>query len=78
MKAKLRSKGQITIPLMIRRRLGLKEGQELEFDERALFLKATKVVDEKLMRSVLGACKNRNAPTASELVTEVRGKVELP
>lgn len=51
MKAVLTSKGQITIPATIRKRLGLKVGQVLEFDEEAPYLKAVVAFDEDEMRS---------------------------
>src|SRR5436309_466974 len=45
MRATVTSKGQITIPLPIRRKLKLHKGTILEFDERADHLKATKCAD---------------------------------
>ena len=45
MKATLTSKGQITIPLVIRERLGLRPGHVLEFDEKAPYLKAARAID---------------------------------
>jgi AbrB family looped-hinge helix DNA binding protein len=45
MQATITSKGQITIPLAIRRRLNLKAGDQLEFDESAPVLTARRVVN---------------------------------
>jgi AbrB family looped-hinge helix DNA binding protein len=45
MKATLTSKGQITIPAQIRKRLRLQPGQVLDFDEEAPYLKAVPVFD---------------------------------
>jgi AbrB family looped-hinge helix DNA binding protein len=45
MKATITSKVQITIPVRIRRKLRLKEGDVLEFDEEATVLTARRVVD---------------------------------
>lgn len=44
MNATLTSKGQITIPLKVRKRLNLKPGDVLDFDEEAPFLKAVRVI----------------------------------
>ena len=55
------SKGQITIPLAIRRKLELRRGTVLEFGERADHLKATKCADVARMRSVIGIAKDELA-----------------
>ncbi len=78
MKATLASKGQITIPAKIRRKLGLKPGQVLDFDEDAPYLKAVPVFDEQAMRSVLGCAKGRLGMTTEEWLNETRGPVEIP
>lgn len=79
MKATVTSKGQITIPLPIRRKLKLHRGSVLEFDERADHLKARKVVDPERMRAVIGIAKMELAgKTAHEWMDELRGPVELP
>ncbi len=79
MKAKVTSKGQLTIPLSIRKRLNLKAGSILEFDEKAPYLLAKRVIDEKRMRSVIG-CAKSVAPEKSTTawLEETRGPVELP
>ncbi len=78
MKATLTSKGQITIPAKIRRKLGLKAGQVLDFDEDAPYLKAVPVFDEEAMRSVLGCAKRGTGMKTAEWLDETRGRVELP
>lgn len=79
MKATLTSKGQITIPLKIRQRLGLRPGQQLEFDETAPFLKAIKVVDHRVWEKVRGVGKKRlPAGTIRDWLEQTRGPVELP
>ena len=79
MKATLTSKGQITIPLEIRRRLALKPGQQLDFDEHSPYLKAVKVVDEAAWKKVRGFGKKRLPASSTEnWLNETRGPVELP
>ncbi len=78
MRATLTSKGQITIPIAIREKLGLKPGQILDFDPNAPFLKAVPVFDEDAMRSVLGCAKGRLGRGAAKWLEETRGPVELP
>jgi AbrB family looped-hinge helix DNA binding protein len=78
MKATLTSKGQITIPAAIRRKLRLEPGQVLDFDENAPFLKAVPVFDEDEMRSVLGCAKGDLGRNAADWLDETRGPADLP
>ena len=79
MQSTLTSKGQITIPVALRRKLHLKVGDVLDFDENVPFLKATRQVDEKRMRSTIGCAKNKfGAKTVKQWLDELRGPVELP
>ena len=73
MRATLTSKGQITIPTAIRRRLGLKPGQVLEFDESTPYLMAVPVFDEQAMRALVGRTRGRLAKTTDEWLDETRG-----
>lgn len=79
MKATVTSKGQITIPLPIRRKLRLHRGTVLEFDESADHLKATRQVDAERMRAVIGIARKELAGrSAAEWIDELRGPVRLP
>ena len=79
MQATLTSKGQITIPVKIRRMLRLKVGDRLDFDEKAPFLKATKVVAPDAWDRFRATWKNPYAGMPSgEALEEMRGPVELP
>ncbi len=75
MKATLTSKGQVTIPTAIRRRLGLQAGQVLEFDEEAPYVLAVPVFDEEAMRAVIGRTRGRLKKTSDEWLDETRGRV---
>jgi bifunctional DNA-binding transcriptional regulator/antitoxin component of YhaV-PrlF toxin-antitoxin module len=73
MKATVTSKGQITIPLAIRRKL------KLHFDEGADHLKATKAGDVARMRAVIGLARDKLASKSVEgWMQELRGAVRLP
>jgi AbrB family looped-hinge helix DNA binding protein len=73
MKATLTSKGQITIPAAVRKRLGLKTGQVLEFDEAAPFLKAVPAFDEKRMWATVGRAKGKWGKSSMDWLDETRG-----
>ena len=79
MRAKITSKGQITIPIDIRRSLRLRAGDVLEFDETAPYLKATKAIPLKAWTLFEEAWKDPwpNYST-EEVLDEIRGPVELP
>jgi len=58
MKSKMTERGQITVPKALRERLGLREGDELEFEEQegTILLRRIHVTDP--MRGLLGMLKN--------------------
>jgi AbrB family looped-hinge helix DNA binding protein len=79
MKATVTSKGQITIPHAIRRRLGLHPGTVLDFDASADHLRAKKSADPTRMRSVIGIGRSElRHKKLEEWLDELRGPVELP
>ena len=79
MQSTLTSKGQITIPVALRRKLHLQAGDVLDFDENAPYLKAVRQVDEKRMRSTIGCAKRKlEGKTVKQWLDELRGPVELP
>lgn len=65
----LTEKGQITIPLAVRRRLGLKPGMRLAFDDTVPYLKAIRVVDVEQMRRALGCLASDGTPDAQKLTS---------
>jgi AbrB family looped-hinge helix DNA binding protein len=79
MKATVTSKGQITVPLLIRKRLNLQAGTILEFDERTHYPVARRALDIKRMRSAIGcASQTLKGKSTAQWLEEIRGPVELP
>jgi len=77
--AVLTSKGQITLPIKIRRKLGLKAGDILEFDETVPYIKAHKPFDKAVMYRAVGRGKNRNPKlTGKQWHEDLRDPVDLP
>jgi AbrB family looped-hinge helix DNA binding protein len=73
------SKGQITIPAGIRRRLHLRPGDRLSFDPDAPFVKAVKAFDVGKMKSTIGCCREKASQySAQTWLDETRGPVESP
>lgn len=73
------SKGQITIPVRLRKKLGLQTGSVLEFDEHAQNLTAKRVLGPEVFREF---AQDASDPfpglTVLETLDELRGPVEIP
>src|SRR5436190_3139443 len=79
MKATVTSKGQITIPLPIRRKLQLHRGTVLDFDENADHLKATKSANAERMHAVIGIAKKElTGRSVAEWLDVLRGPADIP
>ncbi len=72
MKAIVSEKGQVTIPKPLRDRLGIRPGQELDFDEERGRLVATKATAEDPVDAVYGIL--RLGRSTDEIVEEYRGR----
>jgi antitoxin PrlF len=72
MKAIVSEKGQVTIPKVLRDRLGIRTGQTLDFEEERGRLVATKVTAIDPVRKVYGMLKLRRS--TDELIDELRGR----
>lgn len=80
MKTTITSKGQVTIPVAIRKKLKLDAGTVLDFDEDADHLRAAVVVARQVpIRQLIGTGKDRIGKKSSlQWLDEMRGPVELP
>jgi antitoxin PrlF len=74
MKSIVSEKGQVTIPKLLRDRLGIRPGQVLDFRDERGQLVATKVHQEDAVESVYGILKLKR--TTNKLVTSLRGPAD--
>ncbi|MFQ5929219.1 MAG: AbrB/MazE/SpoVT family DNA-binding domain-containing protein [Acidobacteriota bacterium] len=74
MKSTVSEKGQVTIPKLLRERLGIQPGQVLEFREERGRLIASKVTPEDPLESVYGIL-NLSGST-DEIIASLRGDVD--
>lgn len=74
MTSKISSKGQITLPSALRKRLGWKPGTKLEFDEQGECIVARPAFDVAEMKSVVGCAKHfEPSKTSREILAQSRG-----
>ena len=83
MKATITSKGQITIPVAIREKLGLKPGDQIDFDENSTILMGRRVVNPAEWNEALEAWRSESQSvlqghpwdrvSSSDLIDELRG-----
>jgi AbrB family looped-hinge helix DNA binding protein len=74
MKAVLSEKGQVTIPKLLRERLGLRPGHILDFREDRGRLVATKQPPEDPIQRVYGVLKTGHTTDAT--IRRLRGRVD--
>lgn len=73
MKTVVSEKGQVTIPKVLRERLGIRPGMVLDFEEQAGSLVATKVVAPGGVDAVYGILRTQRS--TDEMLRSLRGEV---
>lgn len=73
-KAKITSKGQITLPKEIRDNLGLRPGDEVDFVVEGASYRMKKVLGVNPFAAWRGFLKEHRGQTSDELVDEMRGE----
>ena len=76
MKARVSEKGQVTVPKKLRDQLGIRVGDELDFEAEHGRLVATKVAGQDPFDAVWGTLKLD--VSADEFIDELRGPAEPP
>jgi len=73
--AKISSKGQITIPIEIRRKLGLKEGDKVVFVEQknnVILLNSNKLAFEEFQKDMAGEAEKVGIKSEQDVVDAVK------
>ena len=73
-KAKVTSKGQITIPKEVRKQLGLRTGDEIEFVKENANFRLQKVFTESPFDKWVGFLKEWEGYDVDEMIEEMRGR----
>ncbi|ATW28411.1 regulator [Candidatus Formimonas warabiya] len=73
--ARISSKGQITIPIEIRKRLGLKEGDKVVFiekDNNIILLNSNRLAFEEFQKEMTGQAEKADINTEQDVVDLVK------
>jgi len=76
MKSRVGERGQVTIPKTIRERLGIRSGEEVEFEEHEDHLVVRKSADSDLLEGLRGLVPRRGSVDA--YLVETRGPAWSP
>ena len=71
--AKVTSKGQVTIPKEIRKKLGVHPGEDVGFEEKDGLVVVSKVVTRSPFDKWVGKLKHLEGQRSDDLVREARG-----
>lgn len=71
--AKVTSKGQITLPVALRRRLGLEPGLQVEFVEDAQGIRMIRHIERTDLDAVKGCLKGVFKESSAEYLAQTRG-----
>ena len=71
--ARITSKGQITLPKEVRRRLGIGPGDEVEFVEESGKFVLKKIVRESPFDAYVGFLKGKRGSDTDQIIRELRG-----
>jgi antitoxin PrlF len=72
--AKMTSKGQITVPKNVRERLGLRQGDEVEFVEEPQGYRVRKRLAKSPLAKYRGYLKHLDGRRSDDVVDEMRGR----
>jgi AbrB family looped-hinge helix DNA binding protein len=78
MKTRVSEKGQVTIPKKLRDQLGIRFGDQLDFEVEQGRLVATKVAERDPIDAVWGTLKLPAGVSVDEWIDEMRGPAEPP
>ena len=71
--AKVTSKGQITLPKIVREKLGVHPGEDVGFEEKDNLLVISKVVTKSPFDKWVGKLKHLRGKRSDDLMREARG-----
>ena len=74
LKAKITSKGQITIPKELREKIGLEPGKEVYFEEKEGLFYIKKGIKKSPFDRWMGYLKNKSGQSPDEILEKLRAK----